>query len=40
MVRRCGIEHVIHLDLDPAEVEGIRRSAGILKGVVTELGLG
>lgn len=39
VVGRRGIERVLQLELSPEEEEGLRRSAGILKAAIAELGL-
>ncbi len=39
VVNRSGIERVLRLNLSEPEVAGIRRSAGVLKGTIAQLGL-
>ncbi len=39
VVGRSGIERTLHLDLNPQEVEGLQRSAGVLVETIAHLGL-
>jgi L-lactate dehydrogenase len=39
IVDRGGIERYINLDLAPEEAEGLRKSAGVLQGIIHQLGL-
>lgn len=39
VVNRSGIERVLHLNLNEQELAGIRRSADVLKGTISQLGL-
>ncbi len=39
IVDRGGVEKVIRLDLNDVEIEGLRKSAGVLKANIRELGL-
>lgn len=39
VVNRSGIERVLRLDLDPQELDGLRHSADVLKGVIASLEL-
>jgi L-lactate dehydrogenase len=38
VVNRGGLEHLIRLDLDKKEVEGLRHSADVLKKIISQLG--
>ncbi len=40
VVDRGGIEQVLRLEINPGEVEGLRRSAQILRGTLDRLDLG
>jgi L-lactate dehydrogenase len=39
VVGRRGIERVLRLELNPAEIDGLRRSADVLKNTLAQLGL-
>ena len=39
VVNRGGVERVLHLELSPEEVAGLRQSAELLKATAGELGL-
>jgi L-lactate dehydrogenase len=39
VVSRRGVERVLHLDLNPEELSGLRRSAGVLRETIDSLGL-
>jgi L-lactate dehydrogenase len=40
VVTRDGIERILRLDLSPSEALGLRRSAGVLRGMIDELAAG
>jgi L-lactate dehydrogenase len=39
VVNRRGVERVLHLELNPEELAGLRRSAGVLRKAIDSLGL-